>query len=126
MAVVTEAAEAGAEVAGTEAAARRAGAATAAAGAAARTAGAATAHPWLIIDGEPDGALSADGRIMGSYVHGLFQSDGFRRNFLKRLGATADGDLAYVATIAATLDQLADHLEAHLDIAVIIEIARSR
>jgi adenosylcobyric acid synthase len=91
-----------------------------------RTAGAAAGRPWLVIEGQPDGALSPDGRIMGSYVHGLFQSDGFRRNFLKRLSAAADGDLAYGATIATTLDQLADHLEAHLDIAAITEIARSR
>jgi adenosylcobyric acid synthase len=91
-----------------------------------RTARAATARPWFTIEGQPDGSLSVDGRIMGSYVHGLFQSDAFRRNFLKRLGAAADGDLVYSEAIEATLDQLADHLEAHLDIAAILQIARSR
>jgi adenosylcobyric acid synthase len=91
-----------------------------------RTQGAATARPWLIIEGEPDGALSADGRIMGSYVHGLFQSDPFRRNFLKRLGATTDGDLVYGNAIEATLDQLADHLDMHLDTGAIFKIARLR
>ena len=80
-----------------------------------RTAGPGTARPWLRIEGEADGAVSADGRVMGSYVHGLFQGDAFRRAFLARLGAQADEGLSYGASIEATLDQLADHLEAHID-----------
>jgi adenosylcobyric acid synthase len=91
-----------------------------------RTAGAGTARPWLRVEGEPDGAVSADGRIMGSYVHGLFQSDDFRRSFLARLGAVADPGLLFAAAIEATLDSLASHIEAHLDIARILEIARLR
>jgi adenosylcobyric acid synthase len=91
-----------------------------------RTEGAATQRPWLDIEGEPDGAISADGRIMGSYVHGLFQSDDFRRAFLTQLGASADSALTYSAVIEATLDQLADHLEAHLNTDRILEIARTR
>ncbi len=51
------------------------------------TTGPGTARPWLRIEGDADGAVSADGRIRGSYVHGLFQSDAFRRAFLARLGA---------------------------------------
>jgi adenosylcobyric acid synthase len=70
--------------------------------------------------------VSADGRIMGSYVHGLFQSDDFRRSFLARLGAVADPGLLFAAAIEATLDSLASHIEAHLDIARILEIARLR
>jgi adenosylcobyric acid synthase len=91
-----------------------------------RTAGVATQEPWLAIEGQPDGAVSADGRIMGSYVHGLFQSDEFRRVFLTRLGGRANPALAYGAAIEATLDQLAEHLEAHLDTERILQIARAR
>ena len=36
--------------------------------------------------GGPDGAVSADGRVTGCYLHGLFASDPFRRAFLARLG----------------------------------------
>lgn len=32
-----------------------------------------------------DGIISGDGRILGSYIHGLFDADIFRRNFLNRL-----------------------------------------
>ncbi|MGF1620529.1 MAG: cobyric acid synthase [Rhodomicrobiaceae bacterium] len=91
-----------------------------------RTSGAGTQRPWLNIEGERDGALSADGRIMGSYVHGLFQSDAFRRAFVERLGAPADARLSYGNVIETTLDQLADHLEMHLDVDRILDIARSR
>ena len=91
-----------------------------------RTQGPDTERPWLDIEGKPDGALSADGRIMGSYAHGLFQSDAFRRAFLARLGAVPDDALVYGNEIQTTLDQLADHLEAHLNIGRILAIARSR
>jgi adenosylcobyric acid synthase len=63
---------------------------------------------------------------MGSYVHGLFQSDKFRRAFLTRLGGRANPALAYGAAIEATLDQLAEHLDAHLDTERILQIARAR
>jgi adenosylcobyric acid synthase len=63
---------------------------------------------------------------MGCYVHGLFQSDAFRRAFLQRLGAEASGDLNFNDAVEATLDELADHLEAHLDTERILDIARSR
>jgi adenosylcobyric acid synthase len=91
-----------------------------------RTTGPGTARPWLRIEGEADGAVSGDGRVMGSYVHGLFQGDAFRRAFLARLGATGDANLSYASSIEATLDQLADHLEAHIAVDRVLAIARAR
>jgi adenosylcobyric acid synthase len=72
----------------------------------------------------PDGAVSPDGRVAGTYLHGLFAGDGFRRVWLSGFGATAT--LAFEAGIDRTLDALADHLEAHLDVARILEIAGRR
>ncbi len=91
-----------------------------------QTIGPGTQRRWLTVEGQGDGAISADARVMGCYVHGLFQSDPFRCVFLERLGAPADADLRYGGIIEATLDQLADHLEAHLDVDRVLEIARSR
>jgi adenosylcobyric acid synthase len=89
------------------------------------TTGAATAQPMLRLeDGRPNGAVSADGRVAGCYVHGLLASDAFRRAFLARLGATADPSLDFAALIESTLDGLADHLAAHLDLAALLAIAR--
>jgi adenosylcobyric acid synthase len=78
----------------------------------------------LTLDGRPDGAGSADGRVQGTYVHGLFAGDAFRRAWLAHLGIAST--LAYEARIEAALDALADHLEAHLDIDRLLKIARCR
>jgi adenosylcobyric acid synthase len=89
-----------------------------------RSEGADCARPMVRIDGRPDGAISADGRVQGTYVHGLFTGDAFRRAWLANLGIASS--LAYESRIEAALDALADHLEAHLDIEQILKIARSR
>ena len=44
------------------------------------------ARPMFRINGRTDGARSSDGRIMGTYVHGLMQSNGYRGAFLASLG----------------------------------------
>jgi adenosylcobyric acid synthase len=82
------------------------------------------ARPVVTIDGRPDGAGTADGRVQGTYVHGLFTGDAFRRAWLAHLGIAST--LAYESQIESALDALADHLEAHLDIEAILGIARSR
>ena len=51
------------------------------------------ARPFLEIDGRPDGAVSADGLVAGTYVHGLFASDGFRRAFLHEARRAVGGRL---------------------------------
>jgi adenosylcobyric acid synthase len=63
-----------------------------------------------------DGAVSADGKVMGCYLHGLFASDAFRHAFLGRLRARTSSGLAYQAEVERVLDDLADHLKAHLDL----------
>jgi adenosylcobyric acid synthase len=81
-------------------------------------------RPVVTIDGRPDGASTADGRVQGTYVHGLFTGDEFRKAWLAHLGIASS--LAYASQIESALDALADHLEAHLDIDAILGIARSR
>jgi adenosylcobyric acid synthase len=87
------------------------------------TSGPGVERPMLDLDGRPDGAVSADGRVMGCYLHGLFAADSFRRAFLARLGATA-GAFAYEPMIENVLDGLADHLERHLDLDALLAAAR--
>ena len=82
------------------------------------------ARPFLTIGGRADGAVSADGLVAGTYVHGLFASDDFRRGFLARLGARSAAN--YEAGVEAALDGLARHLARHLDLNAILSIARSR
>ena len=86
-----------------------------------RTTGAGTARPWLTLDpdGRAEGARSPDGRVMGAYVHGLFAADGFRRAFLSGIREGRYAEAAHDAMVEETLDALADHLEAHLDMAAL-------
>ncbi len=78
-------------------------------------------RPFAHIGDMTDGAVSPDGTVMGAYLHGLFAADAFRRNFLGSAAATST--LAYEATIEATLDALAVHLERHLDLDALLELA---
>lgn len=88
-----------------------------------RTTGGALARPWLEVEGRPEGAVSPDGRVAGCYLHGLFASDAFRGAYLGRIRARAESGLRFDATVEATLDGLADHLEAHLLIPELAAIA---
>ena len=73
-------------------------------------------------DGREDGAISADGRVMGAYVHGLFSDDAQRAAWLARAGAYSD--LAYETQVEQTLDALAAHLAAHIDLDKLLSLAR--
>lgn len=81
------------------------------------------ARAWLEIDGRLAGAARPDGQVNGCYIHGLFASDSFRAAYLQSLGAPPS-TLAYGQAVESVLDRLADHLETHLDIDALLEIAR--
>lgn len=81
------------------------------------------ARGWLLLEGAPVGAASADGRVRGCYLHGLFAGDAFRAAYLTRLGARGTaGD--HGAAVETALDALAAHLAGSLDMAAITGIAR--
>ena len=81
------------------------------------------ARPFAQINGKDEGASSAGGRVVGSYLHGMFTGDRFRRAFLRELGAQPL-ETSYSAAVDATLDSLADHMEAHLDVDALLQVAR--
>ncbi len=75
---------------------------------------------WLTIDGAPEG--SAREAIWGTHVHGLLESDEFRRAWLTevaaragRTGFTVAPDTSVAAVRSAQLDLLADLVEQHVD-----------
>ena len=74
-------------------------------------------------DGMPEGAVSADGRVFGTYIHGLFADDRQRAAWLNRLSAGPSA-VAYDDLIEQTLDRLAAHLAAHLDFDRLLNLAR--
>jgi adenosylcobyric acid synthase len=80
------------------------------------------ARPFGFVDGAPEGAVSADGRVAGSYLHGMFRDDAFRAAWLAGFGVASEG--RYGAGMEAALDALAAHLEAHLDVDGLLAAAR--
>jgi len=88
-----------------------------------RTEGADRSRPFARVAGKPEGAISRDGRIAGSYLHGMFRDDAFRAAYLAAFGATAATD-GYDSGVDATLDALAEHLETHLDVEGLFAAAR--
>lgn len=79
------------------------------------------ARPWLEMGGRKMGA--ARGRVMGAYLHGLFSSDAFRAAMLESWGG-AGSSLGYEDAVDGVLDQLAEHLEASLDLDALLAMAR--
>ncbi|MBT8152307.1 cobyric acid synthase [Epibacterium ulvae] len=86
-----------------------------------RTTGVDSERAWLDVDGRAEGAASANGRVRGTYLHGLFASDAFRAGFLSELGV--DSQLSYDRDVDTALDALADHLERHMDLDQILAVS---
>ncbi|CAH2403093.1 cobyric acid synthase [Mesorhizobium ventifaucium] len=88
-----------------------------------RTTGPDTLRPSAVINGADDGAVSADGKVSGTYLHGLFSADAFRAKFLENLGVKGGG-INYRAEVERALDEIAAELETHLDCDAIFGLAR--
>jgi len=61
--------------------------------------------------------------VFGTYIHGLFADDHQRAAWLARLSAGTIG-VAYDDLVEQTLDRLAAHLAAHLDLDRLLKLAR--
>ena len=80
-------------------------------------------NAWLQLGTRTEGAASEDGKIMGCYLHGLFAADRFRDAYLARFGAVTQ-KMNYDASVDTTLDDLADHLEKHMDVDALFALAQ--
>jgi adenosylcobyric acid synthase len=87
------------------------------------TSGADTLRPLVRLDdGRCDGATSADGRVAGTYLHGLLADPRQRAAWIAKLGGIGGG-ADYRASVDTALDRIAEALEHHLDIDAIIELS---
>lgn len=90
------------------------------------TKGGGLTRPMLKLDGgRPDGAVSADGCVMGCYVHGLFTNNSFRHAFLERLRRGRPEGEAQEIRVNAALNSLARHIESHMDLDTLLAKACS-
>jgi adenosylcobyric acid synthase len=69
-----------------------------------------------------DGASSANGKIWGCYMHGLFANDNLRRAWLESLGWKGEQAFEKVSSFAASLARLTDTLEKSLDMELLVRI----
>jgi adenosylcobyric acid synthase len=81
------------------------------------------ARPFATVEGKPEGAVSRNGRVIGTYVHGLFADDRQRSAWLERLGA-GPASVAYEELVETTLDRLAKHLATFVDLDRLLTAAR--
>lgn len=88
-----------------------------------RSEGPALERPFVTLASGPDGAISPDRRIMGGYLHGLFASDEFRYKFINRFKFQNEKIDNFEYLVENTLDKLAKHMEHHLDLDGLLEVA---
>lgn len=89
------------------------------------------ALPWLEVDSrnnqacqDQDGCISADGRILGCYMHGLFDESEMLAAWLQHLGLEAlvlPEDMGWRQARQQEYDLLAGHMHQHIDIAGILQ-----
>jgi adenosylcobyric acid synthase len=88
------------------------------------TSGVDCARPFAFLaDGSPEGAISSNGRVVGTYIHGLFANDRQRSAWLERFGA-GPATVAYDELVETTLDKLAKHLATFIDLDRLLNVAR--
>lgn len=75
-----------------------------------------TRTPMTILGGKPDGAINANGRVEGTYLHGIFANDQFRAWWLNSIKNDSAGSLNYEAAVEHELEALADGLEDSLNV----------
>lgn len=74
-------------------------------------------------EGFRDGAVSSDGRIWGTYLHGVFDEPGFRRSWLESIGWKPRGIAKSLASERESeLNRLADSVEECLDLQLLDKI----
>jgi len=86
-------------------------------------------NTWLTVDGAAEGAVSDDGRVTGTSLHGLFDDDDFRAGHLAELAerhnrSFTPADLSFAARYEHQHDQLADWVEAAIGTDVIDDLIR--
>ena len=76
---------------------------------------------WLRLMHRSEGAVNNTKNVYGCYLHGLFNSNAFRKEFLENLGARSELD-CYQADIEKTLDELAAFIEKNIEIDKLISL----
>ena len=85
---------------------------------------------WLAFDGELISASDAEGSVLGTTVHGLFENDEFRTRFLAHVAARrgrawSPSGLSYAEARQRQIDRVADACEEYLDLEALWRLLES-
>ncbi len=86
------------------------------------TRGNALDSPAIRLNGCTDGAISKDGLILGTYLHGLFESSAACTALLEWSGLTDVSIMDYQQQREAAIERLADAVEEHLDTRLLLRL----
>jgi adenosylcobyric acid synthase len=75
----------------------------------------------VLDDGRVDGAISADGQVLATYLHGIFELPGACNALLRWMGLRDARSVDQGALREASINRLADAAEAHLDLGRLLE-----
>jgi len=85
--------------------------------------------PWVVIDRRnanpvhvPDGCISADGKVWGCYLHGLFANDNFRHAWLRSLGWQSEEAISQADSFRQSLETLVDSVESAMNMDLLNQI----
>jgi adenosylcobyric acid synthase len=89
------------------------------------TSGEALKNPVMLLDSRPEGAISTDGKVLGTYLHGLFDNSEACEALLEWAGLKQVRRVDYRARTEQEINRLADVIEAHLDVEAIFGLIDS-
>ena len=79
--------------------------------------------PTTVLDGSrPDGAISDDGRVFGTYIHGIFEEPGACAALLRWAGLREPQKIDYRMVRELAIERLATTVEGHLDMPKILAL----
>jgi adenosylcobyric acid synthase len=85
--------------------------------------GSALRSPSAMLDGtRADGAVSGDGQILGTYVHGIFETPPACAALLRWAGVRDPRQIDYAAVREAAIDRIADCVERHVDMGTLLRL----
>ena len=77
-------------------------------------------HPSVQLNDKVDGAISDDGQIIGTYLHGLFDKESALNSLLNWAGLKNIKNLDYENLREQELNRLADEIEKNIDIRLLL------
>jgi adenosylcobyric acid synthase len=87
--------------------------------------GPALARPTAVLEDErPDGAISDDGKILGTYVHGIFETPEACTALLRWAGLNEPETIDYREVRERAIERVADSVENHLDMQAILRLLK--